>query len=70
MPPLKPDYLTPPKKYEERMEPMDLVYSQNTANSSETRLPPSTTNNILTYTDVLEKPMLYAWKSSAKRPVK
>ena len=70
MPPLKPGYLTPPKKYEEGMEPMDLVYSQNTADSNETRFPPFTTNNVLTYLDALEKPMLYAWKSSAKFPVK
>lgn len=52
------------------MEPTDLLYSWNTANNEVTKFPPCTTDNIQTYTDTLEKPMLYAWKSSAKCAVK
>ena len=32
--PLKPSDLTPLKKYEEAMEPMDLLYFQNTTNNN------------------------------------
>lgn len=68
--PLKPSDLTPLKKYEEAMEPMDLLYFQNTTNNNRTTFPLFTTNNILTYIDILEKPMMSAWKSSGKHPVK
>lgn len=52
------------------MEPMDLLYSRNTANNNVTKFPLFTTNNIQIYTDTLKKSRLYAWKSSAKHAVK
>lgn len=68
--PLKPSYLTPLKKYEEEMEPVDLLYFHNTTNNNRTTFPLFTTDNILTYTDILEQPMMNAWESSGKHPVK
>lgn len=68
--PLKPSYITPLKKSKEEMEPWIFSTSITLPITTESQFPLFTTDNILTYTDILEQPMMNAWESSGKHPVK